>query len=382
MRVLLAGILILFGAAGPAAWALDAPRQAKAADTPNDGGRAVTVTWAAPADAQDGDVVRVLRVNADGTATLVGEVPAETGTFTDEPTPEGGEGPVDGVPYRWRLETRRGGETSAPVDTAPASASGQFFHRGRFNVLLILAVLMTFVLVNIGLAARGLGHFHIRKLAPVEALDEAIGRATEMGRPVLYVPGIEEVENIQTIASMLILERVAEKTAGFGVRLEVPTRTPFVLAIADEVVKNGCLAAGRPDAYRPDSVRYISNEQFAYCAGVNGTILRDRPAANLYLGTFYAESLIFAETGFAAGSIQIAGTAEVTQLPFFIAACDYTLIGEEFFAASAYLSQDPSLLSTIRAADWAKTALVLALLTGAVLESLGHPAFRAWFRIQ
>jgi len=213
-------------------------------------------------------------------------------------------------------------------------------------------------------------------------MDEAIGRATEMGRPVLYVPGIENVEDIQTIASMLILERVAEKTASYEVPLHVPVRTPFVLAVADEVVRTGCTAAGRPDFYRPDSVRFISEEQFAYCAGVNGTILRERPAANFYFGRFFAESLIFAETGFAAGSIQIAGTAEVTQLPFFIAACDYTLIGEEFFAASASLSNDPSLLATLKAADWAKVFLVGLLVTGAVLQSMGISAFREWFVVR
>ena len=55
------------------------------------------------------------------------------------------------------------------------------------------------------------------------------------------------------------------------------------------------------------------------------------------MGAFYAESLILAETGNSVGAIQIAGTAMPTQLPFFVAACDFTLIGEEFFAASAYL---------------------------------------------
>lgn len=376
------GAVLVLALAVSSAVAVEPPAHPAAADTPNDGGRSVTVRWSVPGGAAPGDVVEVRRVGASGEAVFVGEAPLEAGAFLDQDTPEGAAGPADGVRHRWRLRAVREGEPSAFVETGEAAASAQLFHRGRLNVLLILGTIMTFVLVNIAMASRGAGKFFIRKLAPVEALDEAIGRATEMGRPVLYVPGIEEVENIQTIASMLILERVAEKTASFGVRLEVPTRTPFVLAIADEVVRNGCLEAGRPDAYRPDSVRYISQEQFAYCAGVNGIILRDRPAANLYLGTFYAESLIFAETGFAAGSIQIAGTAEVTQLPFFIAACDYTLIGEEFYAASAYLSRDPSLLSTIRAADWTKVALVASLLVGAVLESLGHPAFRAWFRIQ
>jgi hypothetical protein len=321
-------------------------------------------------------------VAADGTARVVGRVSIQDGSFADGVTSGGDVGLEDGRPYQWRLVAIRGEEASAPVLTGPASASAQWFHRERFNVLIILGTIAVFVLVNIALAKGGARDFYIRKLAPVDAMDEAIGRATEMGRPVLYVPGIEEVEDIQTIASILILERVAEKTAVYDVPLEVPTRTPFVLAIADEVVKNGCAAAGRPDAYRPDMVRYISSEQFAYCAGVNGIILRERPAANFYLGKFYAESLIFAETGFAAGSIQIAGTAEVTQLPFFIAACDYTLFGEEFFAASAYMSRDPALLSTIRAADWAKVAMVAALLIGAICQSLDLPGFQAWFRVR
>ncbi len=382
MRVsLLSGAAVLCLAHG--AWsAPQPPKSAVARDTPNDGGHSVTITWAPPPGAAEGDDVVIHRVASDGTELEVGRANLADGSFVDGTTAEGEAGPAEGVPYRWRLVATRGDETAAAVMTGPASASAQLFHRERVNVLVILGVIATFVFVNVALAKSGARDFYIRKLAPVDAMDEAIGRATEMGRPVLYVPGIEEVEDIQTIASMLILERVAEKTATYEVPLEVPTRTPFVLAIADEVVKNGCAAAGRPDAYRPDAVRYISSEQFAYCAGVNGLILRERPAANFYIVKFYAESLIFAETGFAAGSIQIAGTAEVTQLPFFIAACDYTLIGEEFYAASAYMSRDPALLSTIRAADWAKIALVAALLAGAVLESLALPGFRAWFQVR
>ena len=75
---------------------------------------------------------------------------------------------------------------------------------------------------------------------------------------------------------------------------------------------------------------YLSEEQFAFTAGVDGIMLREKPAANLYLGSFFAESLILAETGFQTGAVQIAGTANIHQLPFFVVACDYTLIGEEF----------------------------------------------------
>jgi hypothetical protein len=359
--------------------ALEPPGSPRAFDTPDDGGRSITVEWEAPVAAAPGATVVVVRVAPGGDAVEIGRAPLADGGIEDRSGADGNGGPENGVAYTYRLAAvDAGGLPSATVTAGPATARPQLFHRGRINVLVLLLIIIAFVLINVVRARRGT-KFFVRRLAPVDAMDEAIGRATEMGRPVLYVPGIEEVEDIQTIASMLILQRVARKAAELEVPLRVPTRTPFVMAVADEVVRTGYAAAGRPDAYQEESVRFISSEQFAYCAGVNGMILRDRPAANLYLGRFFAESLIFAETGFAAGSIQIAGTAEVTQLPFFIAACDYTLIGEEFFAAGAYLSQDPLLLSTLKAADWTKVFLVTMLLVGSVLMSLGHPEFREWF---
>ena len=58
-------------------------------------------------------------------------------------------------------------------------------------------------------------------------------------------------------------------------------------------------------------------------------------------------------------------------LPFFIAACDYTLIGEELYAASAYLSREPKLLGSLKAQDLAKLLIVICIFGGAVLTSLG-----------
>jgi hypothetical protein len=374
-------LLVLWASA---AAALPVVQNPVAFDTPNDGGHSITVAWNKE-DVSPEAMVVVERVAKDGEAVEVGRVLASEGTFVDGPSAEGAEGPPDAQPFTYRLTTISAIDSlqapSAPAVTAVSTAHAQVFNTDRVNVLLLLSVFFAFVLYNVQRANRG-EKFHVRKLAPVVAIEEAIGRATEMGRPVLYVPGIEEIDDIQTIASMLILGKIAEQTARYDVPLRVPVRSPFVLAVADEVVRSGCMQAGRPDAYQPDRIQFISSEQFAYCAGVNGIILRERPAANLYLGKFYAESLIFAETGFAAGSIQIAGTAEVTQLPFFIAACDYTLIGEEYFAAGAYLTQDPALVSTLTAADWAKIMLVTLLILGAVLQSAGMPEFSQWFIVR
>jgi len=212
----------------------------------------------------------------------------------------------------------------------------------------------------------------LRKIPGLEAVEEAVGRATEMGRPVLFIPGIQELDEIQTIAGISILGRVAKITAQYETPLMVPVRYPLVLAAGQEVVEQSYIEMGKGDAYDRDMVRYVAGEQFAFTATVNGYMMRERPATNIYMGAFFAESLLLAETGNAAGSIQIAGTAEPSQLPFFIAACDYTLMGEELYAASAYLSHEPLMLGGLKGQDFIKMLIVLCLIVGLVLMMIGY----------
>ena len=210
----------------------------------------------------------------------------------------------------------------------------------------------------------------IRRIAALEAVDEAIGRATEMGRPVLFIPGIQDMDNIQTVAGITMLGRVAKTAAEYDAVVEAPTCRSLVMEAAREAVQASCLAAGRADAYQPDRINYITDEQFGYVAFVGGKMMREKPAACFYMGCFFAESLIFSETGNSIGAIQIAGTAESSQLPFFVAACDYTLIGEEFFAASAYLSGEPDQLGTLQAQDSGKLAVIMFVLIGAAASTV------------
>jgi len=80
--------------------------------------------------------------------------------------------------------------------------------------------------------------------------------------------------------------------------------------------------------------------------------------------------MILAETGSFQGMIQIGGTANTHQLPFFVAACDYALIGEEIYAASAYLSKEPVLYGTVVGQDWLKMLVWLIILVGSVMATV------------
>ena len=343
------------------------PGELELKDTPDDGGGSLTLTWKlSPDDTEEmGDIegYEIFRASRrDTSLKLISMVGDNTTSFTDVGLKRGQE-------YSYALRAKRGDSNSLLIYSDFAQPKINWFRSYRLNMLVLLLIFSASVLLYIRSAKSGKSLF-IRKLAGLEAVEEAVGRATEMGKPVLFIPGISDLDEIQTIAGLSILGRVARITAQYETPLVVPVLYPMALAAAGEVVKGAYLDSGKSDSFKPDMVRYVAGEQFAYVAAVNGIMLREKPAANIYMGAFYAESLLLAETGFAAGAIQIAGTAMPEQLPFFIAACDYTLMGEELYAASACLSKEPLMLGSLKGQDLIKIVLIGCIVLGVIFELL------------
>ena len=296
-------------------------------------------------------------VGADDTSLTVSKLdPLAEYTFAIRTIVKNADGDIE---YSERSEP----STVVVAEAAPLNLT-------RAPLFVILALLCGVVLAFI-LWARSGKVLKIRTIAGLAAVDEAVGRATEMGRPMLYVNGILDMDDLQTVAGVTVLGHVAKTAAEYDARIEIPTARSLVMSAARETVEASYLTAGRSDAYNPDLIYYVTDEQFGYTAYVSGLIVRDRPAACFYMGAFFAESLILAETGNSVGAIQIAGTAMPSQLPFFVAACDYTLIGEEFFAASAYLSGQPEQLGSLKGQDMGKILVGLVLIIGVTVATIG-----------
>lgn len=261
--------------------------------------------------------------------------------------------------------------------TFPSLPSGDallagLFRVERINALVLSVVFAATVLLYIAQARRG-AKVYIRPIPGLSAVDEAVGRATEMGRPVVYIPGTGDLDEIQTIAGLSILGRVARVTARYATPLRVPVLYPLPMAAAQETVREAYLDEG-VENQDPETVQYVAGESFSYSARVGGIMMRERPGAAIYMGQFTAESLLIAEVGQSTGAIQIAGTASPDQLPFFIAACDYTLIGEELYAASAYLSGDPKMLGSLKGQDLMKVLIAVIVVAGVLAVTFGEGA--------
>ncbi|MBM4053925.1 MAG: hypothetical protein FJ264_04460 [Planctomycetes bacterium] len=272
--------------------------------------------------------------------------------------------------FYFKLAIISGEEKVFSDNVVSARPRGNWLDRKKVNNFAIMMVFSVIVIYFI-LHARRNPDMFLRKIGGLEAVDEALGRATEMGKPVLFVHGLTPMGTISAIAATNILGRIAGKIAEYDAILKVVNCDPIVMSVSQEVVKESYLEAGRPDAYNQDNVFLVAAEQFPYVAAVTGIMTREKPAANFFMGYFYAEALLLAETGASTGAIQIAGTDAYTQLPFFITTCDYTLIGEELYAASAYLSREPMLMGTLRAQDVGKGLLIIILLLGTLLASFG-----------
>lgn len=342
----------------------------KTKDTPNDGGGSITITWELSPD--DSLVTKYEIYRAEGSI----EKKPELVTFLAQGRKSVQDNQVkDGIKYYYFVRTWIDSEYTDSKWSNAAVSSAQWFHKGRKSALLLLIFFIIVLSYYIKTARKG-KELKIRRIPGLDAIDEAVGRSTEMGRPILFSLGLGDISMIPTLAGLAILKRVAMKAAEYATDLIVPNFDPVVLVGAQEVVKEAYMEAGRPDLFDVSKVFYLTYDQFGYAAGVDGIMLRQKPGAIFFQGYFYAESLILAETGHSIGAIQISGTTAVTQLPFFIAATDYTLIGEEMYAASAYLSHDLHSLATIKGEDVTKVVIIAVMIIGVLLESIAM-----WFGI-
>lgn len=328
-----------------------------ARDRPDDGGRCILLSWKGVDDSLIDGYVLFRRRISDTSFKIIGFTGIFATTFEDNNV-------HDSIKYVYQIAAVKQDSFYYHTTSNVVQSSPQFFHRGRLNILVSIILFTLLLIYFINRAKRGENLF-IRKISGLEAIEEAVGRATEMGKPILYVPGLGDIDFPSTIASMNILAELAKKAAVYDNQLIVVNCYPVVYTVSREVVRQAFINAGKIDRFNDDYVRYLTESQFGYAGAINGIILREKPATNFFIGPFFAESLLIAETGNQIGAIQIAGTDQVLQLPFFVTACDYTLLGEEVYAASAYLTKEPVLVASLKAQDTGKllTLAILIILT-------------------
>ncbi|MFO0773801.1 MAG: DUF6754 domain-containing protein [Nitrospiraceae bacterium] len=390
LAMLLATVAVARAAGG------DAPAHVRAFDAPSDAGGAITIVWEAAADETPPLRYRILA--AGGTAASVDalktieEFPAASHRVKDAKRPWWA-APATADEHLYQLKHGKAIELKpgTTYTVAVASVRGEamtvsplfqvtpepnWFNWNALNNLVAALLFGAVLFLSIRKAHKG--SVFLRYIPGLDAVDEAIGRATELGKPVMYLTGAHDMSDPSTVAAAVILGRVATRTAGYETDLMVPHRNPITMAVCQEITRQAYYEAGKPDLFRDDSNFFITSDQFSYTASVDGIMLRTKPAANFFMGAYFAEALLLTETGSSTGAIQIAGTDSDHQLPFFVTTCDYTLIGEELYAASAYLSREPVQVGTLLGQDLGKLTVLSCIALGVVLATVAVATGATW----
>jgi len=240
--------------------------------------------------------------------------------------------------------------------------------KGRLFSGFFLLLSAIVILAMIEWARRG-RKLSLRRIAALDAIDEAVARATETGRPVLQHGGSDPSGN-DTIANFSIMNYIARNCARRGTDYIVAARSTAGLPVIREIVSGAYEAEGKLDIYDEHHIiRFGSPEQFAFASFFMDTVATEKPAFTFMAGGLSGEALTLCESAVLAGSIVISGSSG--QLAVLFAASDYFLIAEELYAAGAYLSGDPLQMGSLSGEDYLKILLVVLLALGVVSISLG-----------
>jgi hypothetical protein len=154
-------------------------------------------------------------------------------------------------------------------------------------------------------------------------------------------------------------------------------RVADVYPVTEEIVRQAYTAEGVPDLFRPqEQIRFLSSDSVVYAMGTARVIEESKAGCALFFGEFDFSSLLMAEPGARMGVMQIAGDPSLFQIPFFVCTCDYTILGEEFYAAGAYLSSDPTTRGTLVSQDLIKVVIAGLILLGTLLAHFQFGAAR------
>jgi hypothetical protein len=217
----------------------------------------------------------------------------------------------------------------------------------------------------------------VRYIPAFDALDEAIGRATEMGRPVHWTTGhggagLYSDKAGDHMSGLSLLSYIAGKCAERGTKLIATCGFSEMIPIAEDVIYQAALAAGKPEYYQRDMVRFNTDNWHTYALYTMTTVIEENVASNIMVGNLSStEGMIIGTGAVMIGSMNITGSRSPGRMAQIINISDYFLIGEEMPAAGAIISGDKDSLASVISSDYSKVLYFIVIILGIVMASLG-----------
>ena len=226
--------------------------------------------------------------------------------------------------------------------------------------------------------ARAVPYPPLRPIAAYDALKDLLARAVEAGQPVhisIGTSGAGSSSTLDTTAGLYTLEFLADRAAVSAVPPIVTVTDPTALPLAQDQLRRAYQRQGYPEEYDPRQARWIAppvnGSAVAYAAGVMDVLAHERVMANVMVGAFGDEFLLMSEPPAQRGVLQAGGASNPLVLPFVFTTITHPLIGEEIYAAGAYLHARPTHLGSLLAQDTVRAVFVALVVLAVLARTLG-----------
>jgi len=235
----------------------------------------------------------------------------------------------------------------------------------------MFVVCLAILSINMYLALKG-RRAKLRRIAGLDAIDEGVGRAVELRRPVAVDLHTGTLSTVDGVLALTYLDYAARKAAEVGANFVVGLGAAEVTPVATDIVRSAYILADKEEMFNATSmIRFISPAQWGYTGGWLGLVAREKPGLIFIPGSMGAEVMLIAEAGQWVGAMQIACSTSLLNIPFLVAGCDYVIMGEEFYAGAAMISQNPVQLGCIVGQDHFRLITISLVIFGSILVTLG-----------
>jgi hypothetical protein len=216
----------------------------------------------------------------------------------------------------------------------------------------------------------------LRVIDAYERLNKSVGIAVENGTRLHISLGrgnLFTARGGSALVGLAMLRRLTERTS-VSDRPPIVTSGDASLAIlSQDTLQAGFRAAGAEDQYRFSTGRLTGLSPFSYAAGTMPVIRDENVSTNIFIGDFGNEAALLTEEADRANTNLIAASDNLSAQAIFYASAQDPLIGEELFAAGAYVGAGASHEASLNVQDILRWLIILAIIIGAGLTMLGAP---------
>ena len=257
----------------------------------------------------------------------------------------------------------------------------QIIKSGETSAVLLLITFTVFVYLTYYVSKRG-RDWYIRPIEALTIMEEGLGRAAEMRRPVMLTPGMSGLDSPLTLAGISITGQMIERAAAIGVKPLAITSSAPTMMVLEAIAKDAYISAGKSQEYAPGKyVFWTGGEQFAYATYLMGAIMTEKPATIVFVGSFLSDIMMNAETGKRVGAVEVGGTLDTTAMATMAMVCDAVLVGEEIYAAAAVITKDKVLACSLAGQDYAFLLTLAIVAIGVIGTLLGFPFIRGFLTV-